>query len=182
MIGILNKYFSGYAMEYGTWVGASWVAVFALYVGGLLTQSALLLLLALAALVALPVVAFTLARRFKQTLPDGEPFGYGRAYLWCLVTLMYACLLTAAAEWAYFSFLDHGALLAQFESMIESPDLTRSYELIGMGQPLEEARATMDMFRSLSPLDLTLILLNQNIFISLFLALPMAFFARRSQA
>lgn len=180
MIGILNKYFSGYAMEYGTWVGVSWVAVFALYVGGLRSQSVLMLMLAFVALLSLPVLTISLARRFRQTLAEDEQFGFGRAYLWSLVTLMYACLLTAAAEWAYFSFLDRGALLALFESMLNSPDMARSYEMMGMGQPLEEAKATLDLFRSLSPIDITLILLNQNIFVAMLLALPMALFARRT--
>lgn len=180
MIGILNKYFSGYAMEYGTWAGVSWVVVFALYVGGLRAQSALLLMLAFVALLSLPMLAITLARRFRQTLGEDELFGFGRAYLWSLATLMYACLLTAAAEWAYFSFLDQGALLAQFESMISSPDLARSYEMMGMGQPLDEAKATLDLFRSLSPTDITLILLNQNICVAMLLAIPMALFARRA--
>jgi len=178
MNGILRKYFSGFAMEYGTYIGLTWVVVFGLYVWGLRTLNPLLLLVAMLAWVALPIPAFLFAHRFRQQLTGEALFGYGRAYCWCMVTLSYACLLTGAVEWAYFKFWDGGALLAQMTDFMTASEIGQTYKALGMGQTFSELEATLEMLGGLSPLDLAMMLLNQNIFTSLLLAVPMAFFAR----
>lgn len=177
MNDFLKKYFSGYAMEYGTCLGLAWIAVFALYVGGLRTMNPLLLLIAILAWACLPVLAFMLAHRFKLQLPKESSLGFGRAYLWCMVTLVYASLLTGAAEWFYFAQMDKGVLFAQLRSFFE--DSRVNY--VGMGLTQAEMVAMIDSVQGLTPRELVLSLLNQNVFLSLFLAFPMAFFARKSK-
>lgn len=177
MNDFLRKYFSGYAMEYGTCLGLAWIVVFALYVSGLRTMNPLLLLLAFFACACLPVLAFLLAHRFKLQLPEESSLGFGRAYLWCMVTLVYASLLTGAAEWLYFAQMDKGVLFAQFRSFIE--DSRVNY--VGMGLTKADMVAMIDAVQGMSPRELVLSLLNQNVFLSLFLAFPMAFFARKSK-
>jgi len=146
-------------------------------VGGLRTMNPLLLLLAILAWACLPVVAFLLAHRFKRQLPEETSLGFGRAYLWCMVTLVYACLLTGAAEFLYFEFMDKGMLFAQLRSFME--DSRVSY--VGMGLTQADMESMMDAAQGLSPKELSLSLLNQNVLLSLFLAFPMAFFARKSR-
>lgn len=175
MNDFLRKYFSGYAMEYGTCLGLAWIAVFALYVGGLRTMNPLLLMLTILEWVCLPVLAFLLARRFRQQLPDESSLGFARAYLWCMVTLVYACLLTGAAEWLYFAYMDRGVLFAQLRSFFENSSVNPA--LMGLTQA--EMQALLDAVQGLSTKELVLSLLNQNVFFSLFLAFPMAFFARK---
>ena len=171
---------SGYATEYGTFVGVSWICVFALYVAGVRTMSGTLMTLGMLMFCVLPVVPFYFARRFRQQLPDGVNVGYGRAYWFSLMMLVYASLLTAAGEFAYFKWMDNGAMLAALHHMIETPLAVQTYREMGMADTLKMMQTVLKDLSSLTAFDIAVSLFNQNIMFSFLMALPAALFARKS--
>mgnify|MGYP002622701618 CR=1 FL=1 len=171
---------SAFATEYGTFLGVAWLVCFALYVGGLRTANAFLLLLAMLVLIALPALAFYLAHRYKQKLPENTKIGFPKAYWFAASMFIYATLLTGAGEFFYFKMMDHGALIGTFYDLMDDPSTLQTYRQIGMENSLTFLRDTLDQLAALSPLEMVLALFNQNIFISLILAIPTAYFARKT--
>lgn len=171
---------SGYATEYGTFVGLSWILVFALYVMGMRLQNSTLMTTGMLTFCALPAVAFYFAHRFRQQLLDETTIGYGRAYWFCLMMLVYASLLTAAAVYAYFKWMDNGALMQVMRDTIESPMAKRTYSDLGMDDTLTMMKEVLKDLSGVSPFDIAVALFNQNIVFSFILALPTALFAKKS--
>lgn len=170
---------SGYASEYGTFVGLSWILVFALYIAGVRTTSGMMMTLGMLCFCVLPVVPFYFARRFRRQLPDETNVGFGRAYWFCLMMLVYASLLTAAGEYAYFKWMDDGALIQAFRNMIETPLAKQTYQEMGMMDTLKMMKEMLKDLSALTPFDIAVSLFNQNIVLSFLLALPAALFARK---
>ncbi len=174
-----SRLFSAYATEYGTFLGVAWIADFALYISGIRQMSTPLLLLAMLLFIGLPVVAFCLANRFRSQVPDGWHIGFWRAYIFSLMMMMYACFLTAAGEYVYFRYMDHGLVFRQINAVLTDPAATQAYSAMGLSDSLALMRQTIDTLADTSPLNLALALFNQNVFISLILAIPTAFFAKK---
>ena len=156
-----------YATEYGTFIGLCWVADFFLFVWGLRTLSPLPLLLATLLLVCLPVLPCLFVRRYRNRLPEGASMGYGRAFFFCVLMMMYTCLLTAAVEFAYLRWMDQGAIVASLSAMLQSGDVQMAYRQMGMADQLQALEEALDTVAAFSVSDIVVSLLNQNIFISL---------------
>ena len=171
---------SGYSTEYGTFVGLSWIAVFALYIAGVRTTSGLLMTLGMFCFCALPAIPFYFARRFRQQLPEDTTVGFGRAYWFCLMMLVSASLLTAAAVYAYFKWVDHGALLQAVGNIVDNPLTKQTYIDMGMGDTLKMMKEILKDLSSLTAFDIAVAIFNQNFMFSLLLALPTAMFAKKT--
>ena len=137
------------------------------------------LLLGILLLLCLPLLGCYLGRRFNRHIPDEMSFGFWRSYLFCLSMHMYACLLTGAAEYVYFKYMDGGALLDTFYNVLNNPATTEAYRSMGMENSITMLRETLDLLAGLSVFDITLALFNQNVMFSLLLALPTALFVRK---
>jgi hypothetical protein len=170
---------SGFATEYGTFAGLTWIAVFALYVAGIRSTSGMLMTAGMLCFCALPTVPFYFARRFRQQLPEGTTVGFGRAYWFSLMMLVYASLLTAGAVYAYFKWMDHGALLQSVSHIVENPLTQQTYTQMGMGDTLKMMKEMLTDLSNLTAFDIAVAIFNQNFMLSLLLALPTALFARK---
>ena len=89
---------------------------------------------------------------------------------------MFAALLTAVAHYVYFRFIDQGFVLNTYESLLNS--LT-SHTIPGMDAYVEQFKEIISAMRSLSPTDITLQLMSQNVFYGSFLAIPTALFVMK---
>lgn len=166
-----------YAMEYGTFLGIAWVVVFALYVYGICNMNALFMFVACVSICILPFVAFYFAWRYKQHLEPGEKLPFFSAWMFSLMMFVYASLFTGAAEYIYFAYFDDGSLLGQFYSVFEDGETRRLYEQMGLSDTLNIIKDSLDDMAKLSPLDIALMLFNQNIFTTFILSVPTAFVA-----
>lgn len=174
---------SAYATEYGTFIGLCWVADFFLFVWGMRTLAPLPLLVASLLLVCLPVLPCLFAHRYRDQLPAEASLGYGRAFFFCVLMMMYTCLLTAAVEFVYLRWMDHGAIIGSLSSMLQSADVQMAYRQMGMMDQLRTLEDALDTVAAFSVSDIVVSLLNQNIFISLLTCLLAACFGvKRPQA
>ena len=171
-----SRQLSAYATEYGTFIGLAWIVVFALFIVGLRTWAAFPLFLGTLLFICLPVLPCYFAWRWRKRTGEAA-IGYGRAFFFCLLMMMYTCLLTAAVEFVYFRWMDHGAVMASLDAFISSPDLRAAYQQLGMSQQLDQLDDALTQVKSWSVSDLVVSLLNQNIFISIINCILAACFA-----
>lgn len=164
-----SKVIRGFAMEYGTFIGLSWAATFVVYAMAMRTNSAMLQMLVMFLLCAIPVLEIYFAWRFRQKTKNGwdEPVGWLEAIHFSVRMFLYACLLSGLVEYAYWEFFDNGALLQSLYEMFRNPELEQAYGQMGLADMLAQMGDLLDQMSVLSPLQLTFILLDLNIKTSL---------------
>ena len=165
-------------MEYGTFVGLSWGALFLCYVEGISYNNALLLFLCLILGAVAFVLPFVLAMRLnKKMFYAGEKLSYFQGIFFALSMFMHACLMNGLIVFIYFKFLDDGLLYEQLSSMLTMPEVVNTYQQIGMGEQYSQVMKMMDELNDLSAFDKTLMIFNNNFFFSLVMSLVVAFVA-----
>lgn len=164
-----------YAMRYGTYMGLFWMVKFFFFPAGL-TNPLLMLLFVLCTL-AVPFIAYFMARSFRDKYCGGV-IRFSQA--WVFVTFMYlfAALLTAIAHYIYFAYLDQGYLVNTYSSLIEE---MRNMKLEGVEEYLKQMEQVLEVVRNLSPIEMVVQLLSQNVIYGSILALPVAFLVRRKK-
>lgn len=156
-------------MEYGTFVGLAWGGVFLSYVEGISYNNGLMMLLCFmlcGVSVMLPLVLGVRLNR-KMALIE-ERLSYFQGLFFAFSMFMYACLMNGLIVFAYFNFLDDGQLMEQLNAMLNQPEMVQTYEQLGMGA---QHAQMMDILREtdgLSAWEKTLLIFNNNFFISLF--------------
>ena len=173
------KMAQSFAIEYGTFLGIAWLITFGFVVGGLVSGNLLAMLAGFASFGLSCLVPFYLAWRFKQHLENGEQVARLVAWSFAFLMFTYACMLAAAGHLVYFTYLDHGQLMQVFHTTLFSPEAEAQYKAIGASDMLATARDQFAMMQSLTPMQITLALFENNIFVSLLLTIPVAFVARR---
>ena len=171
-----NTVYRSYAMEYGTFVGLCWGAMFFCYVEGVSYGNGLLMLLCLMLCGVSVVLPFVLALRLNRKLAAAEEhLSFFQGLFFAISMFMYACLMNGLIAFAYFRFLDDGLLMEQLNAMLTQPDMVTMYEQMGMGEQHAQMMSILDETEALSAWDKTLLMFNNNFFFSIFLSLPVAF-------
>lgn len=90
---------------------------------------------------------------------------------------LFASLLTAVGHYLYFQFLDNGFIYtrvaAQLELVKDEP---------AMQAQMTQIKHALDVFYELTPIQLAMQLLSQNIFYGILLSLPTALLTMRRKA
>lgn len=166
-----NTVYRSYSMEYGTFVGLCWGAMFLCYVEGISYQNGLLILLCVALLGVACVLPFVLAMRLnRKHFSIGEQLSYWQGLLFAFSMFMYACMMNGLIVFAYFQFLDNGLLMEQLESLVNMPEMVTTYQQIGMGEQYEQMISMLQQMDNLTPFEKTLLIFNNNFFISIILS------------
>ena len=165
-------------MEYGTFIGLTWGGMFLTYVEGISYNNGLLMLLCFmlggVALVLPFVLAFRLNRKMALA---GEHLSYFQGLFFAFSMFMYGCLLNGLIVFAYFQFLDNGLLMEQLNAMLTQPEMVKMYEQMGMGDQHAQMMSILAEADALSAWEKTLMIFNNNFFISMFLSVIVAFVA-----
>lgn len=171
------KMVQGFAVEYGTILGLSWLITFGLMIAGMLTNGLFYLAAGFVSMGVTLILPFYLAWRFKQHLDTGERVSFFLAWMLAFLMFLYACIFAGAGEFVYFTYMDHGRLMRVFQEVLFAPEVEAQYRAAGANDMLDIARIQFDMMRNMTPMQLTLILFENNIFVSMILSLPVAFVA-----
>lgn len=174
----MNKYSSvrGFAMEYGTFLGIAWFIDFLLLVKGMDGYVSVMLLGTILFL-ALPIITFYLAFRFKQHQEVGDRHSMMEAAYFTLLLFIFAEIICFIAEYIYFACFDEGHLVASFSSLLSNPAIVNEYRKMGMTEMLDMAQAQIEQIGAMSPIDKASSLFGSNIFTSCFLFIPTWFIA-----
>lgn len=150
-------------MEYGTFVGFGWGALFLCYVGGIVMGNALLMLLCVVLGLMCLLMPFWFALRLnKMLLAIGERLSYLQGLLFSVSMFMYACLMSGLIVFAYFQFMDGGALYEQLHGMMTQPEMVVAYKQMGLGDAYSQMMDALSEMQRMSAFDKALLLFNNN--------------------
>ena len=161
-----NKgYLIRYAMHFGTYMGVFWILKFILFPLGFRIPFFSLLFVILT--LAVPFLGYYYVKLYRDKI-NGGYIKFSQAAMFTIFMYMFAAMLAAVAHFVYFDFIDHGFVLDSFtkmwnEMIIQTPALQENKDIID---------ATIDTFRSLSPIEITMQILSSDVFWGAILAIP----------
>lgn len=169
-----NKgYLQRYAMLFGTYLGGFWILKFILFPLGITVPFLFSIFIGLT--LCVPFMAYYYVRMYRNVVCGGT-ISFLHAWIFTVFMYMFAALLTAVAHYVYFRFIDQGFVLNTYESLLNS--LT-SHTIPGMDAYVEQFKEIISAMRSLSPTDITMQLMSQNVFYGSLLAIPTALFVMK---
>jgi hypothetical protein len=163
------------AMRYGTFMGVFWIIKFIFYPLGL-SVPMLELIFGLATLMV-PFYGYYLVRSYRDNCCEGHiKFGY--AWLFTTFMFMFAALLVAVAHYVYFRFIDNGFVLNYYMNLIGQ---IRNINIPGMNtkDTANQLSQMVTIISSMTPIQLVMQLLSQNVLYGALMALPIALFAKK---
>lgn len=165
-----------YAMQFGTYMGIFWICKFILFPAGL--RIPFLLLIFILMTMAVPFLGYYYARTYRNKICGGT-ISFFQAWIFTIFMYMFAALLVAVAHYIYFQFLDHGFIIDYYTNLIQ--ELLKGESTNGinnLGQQLDEVISKFEEL-NLSPIDITIQLISQNVLYGSILALPTALFVMK---
>ena len=91
---------------------------------------------------------------------------------------MFASLFVAVIHYLYFRYLDNGMIVNTYQGMIDQMNVLATED---MKASLEQFRTVLDIVSNLTPLEITMQLLTQNVFYCTLLAIPTALLVMRNK-
>ncbi|KAA6332684.1 hypothetical protein EZS27_018837 [termite gut metagenome] len=162
-----------YAMSFGTYMGLFWIAKFSLFPLGLTNPFLLILFLGLT--LAVPFMGCYYARMFRDKVCGGE-IRFIRAWIFMIFMYMFAALLTAMAHYIYFRFIDKGFIVNTYIEILDSGAFAN---ISGIEEYMTQWKEGANLIRSMTPIELTLNLMSQNVFYCTILSLIIAPFVMK---
>lgn len=174
------------AMNFGAVVGLYYIGKFCLFPLSLHSTMAALLFLGLTLVV--PVLMFRLVKRYRDHYCGGV-IDFYRAFSFAMLTMGCGSLLAAAAHYVYFAFIDGGAMvgaLVQSIEQLQSVDLSSiegadAESIAHFNQYIELMQVTAEQVQAMSPIDITVGMLSNNISWSVILSLPIALIVKKQK-
>lgn len=157
------------SMTLGTYLGAYIVLA---YIAIMLSiRYSLLSLLSIPLMFGIPVVAFFLIRRFRDSTKTPF-FPFPISWMLSILTFLFATVLSCMAAYLYLRFLDHGALAAGLTALMDSmkqssemvtSTMTDPTQVEQYNQTLELMQQTVAWFSSLSASAMTKQLIQSSL-------------------
>ena len=166
-----------FAAEYGTFLGAGWLVTFFLLIYGMNSLNAEIELAGFILLLIQPLFAIYLAWRFKQHIATGHRATWGQATLFAAGMFGCACTLSSVVEYLFFRFIDKDRTVTTIVNMLKDPNIQMQAKAMGIRQDME---TIMELYSAMTPLDITVMLMSESIFIALILMLPTVYMAQRT--
>lgn len=157
------------SMTLGTYLGAYITLVYALM--ALSIKYAAISLITIPLTLGIPVIAFFLIKRFRDT--NCKPFfPFPVSWMISILTFLFATMLSCMAAYLYLRFLDNGAFAAGIMARMNELLLAQESLTSTMSDPaqIQEYNATMDLFKqtitwfcSLSPSAVTKYIIQSSL-------------------
>ena len=164
-----------YAMRYGTAMGIFWACKFVLFPLGM--SMPLLLIFFFILTLSVPILGYLFVRKYREQQCEGV-LNFSRAYIFTIFMYMFASLFVAVIHYLYFRYMDNGMIVNTYQGMIDQMNAVATGD---MKESLEQFRTALDVVSSLTPLEITLQLLTQNVFYCTILAIPTALLVMRNK-
>lgn len=160
-------------MLFGTYMGIFWILKFILFPLGLTIPFLLFLFAGLT--LGVPFMGYYYARTYRNQVCGGS-ISFPHAWVFTVFMYMFASLLTAAAHYVYFRFLDHGYVVNTVEAMV---DAVAQSNLPGMESYISTYREALEAARNISPIEIAMQMVSSNVTWGALLALPTALFVMK---
>ena len=162
-------------MRYGTLMGIFWTLKFVLFPLGM--QMPLLLVAFFLLTLIVPVVGFFLVRQYRDRECGGF-INFSRAFLFTSFMYMFAALFATIAHYIYFRYMDNGLIVNTYQDMLTQMGTVATDDL---KPSIDQFQQALDIISTLSPLQISVQLITQNIFYCTLIALPTAGLVMRKQ-
>ena len=161
-------------MRYGTVMGIFWTLKFVLFPMGM--QSPLLLMAFFLLTLIVPVAGFFLVRQYRDR-ECGGVLSFSRAFLFTSFMYLFAALFATIAHYVYFRYIDGGLIVNTYQDMLTQMEAIATAD---MKASLDQFQQALDIIASLSPLEISIQLITQNVFYCTLIALPTALLVKRT--
>ena len=169
-----RRYLNQYAMLLGTYMGVFWIAKFCLIPSGLTNTFLMLLFFGLTLVV--PYMAYYFTKLYRDRVLGGG-IGFSHAWLFIASMFIYASLLTAVGHYVYLEFMDNGYIIDTYNGMLNQ---LKAEQIPGTEDYIEQMRQGLDLLAGMTPIELVVQQLSNNIFTGMLLALPLALMVRKN--
>jgi hypothetical protein len=161
-------------MRYGTVMGIFWTLKFVLFPMGM--QSPLLLMAFFLLTLIVPVAGFFLVRQYRDR-ECGGVLSFSRAFLFTSFMYLFAALFATIAHYVYFRYIDGGLIVNTYQDMLTQMEAIATAD---MKASLDQFQQALDIIAALSPLEISIQLITQNVFYCTLIALPTALLVKRN--
>lgn len=161
-------------MHFGTYMGIYWILKFILFPVGLTIPFLMFLFAGLT--LGVPFMGYYYARTYRDKVCGGS-IKFLQAWVFTVFMYMFAALLTAVVHYIYFRFIDHGFIINTYMEMLEKGSQTPQFT--AMESYITQLKDMLELIRTLTPIDITMQLMSQNVFYGSILAVPTALLVMR---
>ena len=128
-------------------------------------------------MVAVPVFVAFRVRNYRDNIVK-KRVSFRRAAAYSMHCFGYASLILAIVMYIYFQYFDHGMMLANFRSYIDTPEMQEAIKMSGLKKSLFEDQFTV--WSALRPIDVAFSMISNTLFTGLGCSLLIAIIARRN--
>lgn len=177
------------AMNLGAVVGLYYIGKFCLFPLSLHSTLAAMLFLGLTLMV--PFLAYRITKLYRDRYMGGS-IDFTQAFIFTLLIMAFGSLLAAAAHYIYFAYIDSGAMVGALEqsiaqlsaidlSALEGAENVEAMEATKaqFAQYISMMEQTATQLRAMTPIEMTMGMLSNNVSWSIVIALPAALFASK---
>ena len=93
-----------------------------------------------------------------------------QAWIFCLLMYTFAALLVSVVHYIFFRYVDGGFMIATYRSLLDELQNT----MPEMNEAVAQYHQAVDLVAAMTPIELTIQLIMNNIFYGMLLALPTA--------
>lgn len=171
------------AMNMGAVVGLYYIGKFCLFPLSLYSTLAAMLFLGLTLMV--PFLVYRLTKLYRDRYMGGS-IGFTQAFVFAMLIMAFGSLLAAAAHYIYFAYIDGGAMAGALESSIAQLSAIDLGTLEGaegaenaiaqLNEYIELMRTTAAQLQAMTPIEMTMGMMSNNISWAIVIALPIALF------
>ena len=166
-------YLQRYAMLFGTYMGVFWILKFILFPLGFTIPFLLFVFFGLT--ICVPFIGYYYVRTYRTQVCGGY-ISFFHAWIFTLFMYMFASLFTAIAHYVYFRYIDQGFIFDSYSNVLNNmpPETISEF-----GEYSKIFKDTLSVMRSMTPIDITMQFMSQNVFYGSILAIPTALFVMK---
>lgn len=169
------RQFKAYVRQDGFFVGLLMVLTFICMMRSLMQPE--LELIALASLVATPLLIMYFVKRYRDKVLSGS-ISFRRVLAYSMSCFAYGALVLALGAFLYMRYLDAGMFVMGLRETLEKPEMTELLQVYGISN--DQMMAEVNAIAALRPIDIALSLIT-NVFMGGFIAsLVIALFTKKS--
>lgn len=158
------------AMVYGTSMGLFWILKFMLVPFLFTMPLSSLFFLGLTA--AVPFLGYFFVRQYRNRYCPSGRIGFTQAWFFSLLMYVFAALLVSVAHYVFFRYVDGGTMVATYRGLLDELQATAPE----MDELVKQYHQAADLIAAMTPIELTVQLIMNNLFYGMLLALPTALF------
>lgn len=167
------------AMKLGTYLGFYQIVKYALIV--LTLNNPLFSLLLMAAIIGVPFFIYFLIKRYRDKNTDGY-FPFAISWMLTLATIFFATIFSVMGFYLYLRYIDQGSFFDSIITQVQNTKVLYSTSEIADSESIiSQLDMFLDLFKSMTIMELTKQLLSMSLFWGNLIAIVVALFTAKNK-